>query len=196
MSKITYKITQGMYVLTTKNAGCMVDSVSQISSGVNPLISVAVNKSNYTNQVLQKEEKFALSVLGFNNDPSIIETFGMKSSRNFDKFSKVDTKNCEDIPIILDSLGYCVCQIIDRIDADTHTLFIGRLLIQEVFKDEEPMSYSYYQNNKEKLLKIESKNQTAWICLLCGYIYYGETLPENYTCPVCGANSTNFVIKT
>ena len=41
---ITRKISQGMYVLTTKNGGCIVDAVSQISSGENPLISVSVMK--------------------------------------------------------------------------------------------------------------------------------------------------------
>ena len=71
--KITRKITQGMYILTTTNGGCVVDAVSQISSGDNPLISVAVMKSNYTNELLQTNTKFALSVVGKNINPEIIK---------------------------------------------------------------------------------------------------------------------------
>ena len=62
--KITNKISQGMYVLTTNNGGCIVDSVSQISSGENPLIAVSVMKKNNTNSLLKSNKKFAISVLG------------------------------------------------------------------------------------------------------------------------------------
>ena len=57
--KITRNISQGMYVLTTDGAGCMVDAVSQVSYGDNPLISVAVNKNNYTNKVIKEKKRFA-----------------------------------------------------------------------------------------------------------------------------------------
>ncbi len=57
---ITRKISQGMYVLTTQGGGCIVDAVSQISGGDSPLIAVAVMKKNYTNELLKKNNKFAL----------------------------------------------------------------------------------------------------------------------------------------
>ena len=77
--KITRKITLGMYVLTTKNGGCIVDAVSQISAGDNPLIAVSVMKNNYTNELLKKNDTFALSVIGKNTNPEIIKTFGFNS---------------------------------------------------------------------------------------------------------------------
>ena len=89
--KITRKITQGMYILTTTNGGCVVDAVSQISSGDNPLISVAVMKSNYTNELLQTNTKFALSVVGKNINPEIIKTFGYNSMRDINKFENIET---------------------------------------------------------------------------------------------------------
>ena len=83
--KIMWKITQGMYVLTTKNGGCIVDSVSQVSGGENPLIAVAVMKKNYTNELLKKDDKFAISVLGMDVDSEIIKTFGFNSARDINK---------------------------------------------------------------------------------------------------------------
>lgn len=184
---IIRKITQGVYVLTTKEGGCIVDAVSQVSAGDNPLITVSVMKNNYTNQLMKKNSKFALSVLGKDVNPKIIQVFGMNSMRDINKFDKVSTKEMEEIKIIDDSLGYMICEIVDSIENETHTLFIGRLIESDMYKDEEAMSYQYYQENKSDFIKIENeKMETIWICTVCGYIYHGDELPDDYRCPKCG----------
>lgn len=192
-SKITRKITQGMYVLTTKDGGCIVDAVSQISSGDNPLISVAVMKSNYTNELLKQNSHFVLSVLGYDVNPKIIKTFGFNSMRDINKFENIETTQIDNINIINNSLGYMYCEIIDRIDNDTHTLFIGKLIEADIYKDEEAMSYQYYQVHKDELLKVTTEaGKTAWICSICGYVYYGEELPKDFQCPTCGVDKSFF----
>ena len=191
--KITYKISQGVYALTTIGGGCIVDAVSQISAGDNPLIAVSVMKKNYTNELLRKNDKFALSVLGEQVNPEIIKTFGFNSMRDMDKFEKIELVQIEGLNIIKDSLGYMICEIIDSIDNDTHTLFIGKLVDADLFKDEKEMTYAYYQEHKDELLKVTTeKGKTAWICTVCGYIYYGEELPDNFKCPVCGVDKSLF----
>lgn len=195
--KITRKITQGMYILTTVGGGCMVDAVSQVSSGDNPLIAVAVMKNNYTNELLKKNNLFALSVFGKESNSSIISTFGMNSMRDINKFAKVDTIEIEGIKIINDSLGYMLCQIVDSIDNDTHTLFIGKLIEADIFKEAEAMSYNYYQEHKDELVKVQTeKGQTAWVCEVCGYVYYGEELPDDFRCPKCSVGKEFFKKKT
>lgn len=194
--KVTRKITQGMYVLTTQDGGCIVDAVSQISSGENPLISVAVMKSNYTNERLKKNSKFALSILGTDVNPEIITTFGMKSMREINKFETIATTKVEGVPIVEGSIGYMVCEIIDSIDNETHTLFIGKLIEADLLVEKEAMSYSYYQEHKAHLIKVTTeKGKTAWICTICGYLYYGEVLPKNYKCPKCGVDESFFQKK-
>lgn len=194
--KITRKITQGVYVLTTKGGGCVVDAVSQVSAGDNPLIAVAVMKNNYTNLLLQSNKAFALSILGKSVNPEIIKTFGMNSARDIDKYVNVETTEVEDIKIINDSLGYMICEIVDSIENETHTLFIGKLIEADVFKDEEAMSYGYYQENKDDLLKVTTeKGKTAWVCTMCGYVYYGEELPDDFKCPMCGVGKEFFEKK-
>ena len=173
--KIMWKITQGMYVLTTKNGGCIVDSVSQVSGGENPLIAVAVMKKNYTNELLKKDDKFAISVLGMDVDSEIIKTFGFNSARDINKFENMSISEVEGVNIINNSLGYMICEIVDSIENDTHTLFIGKLIEADMFQNGEAMSYGYYQEHKEELLKVKTEQgKTAWICTICGYIYYGE----------------------
>ncbi len=191
--KILWKISQGMYVLTTDGGGCVVDSVSQISAGDNPLIAVSVMKKNYTNELMKKNTKFAISVLGKDVNPEIIKTFGLNSMRDINKFEKIETKEVDGTRVIKNSLGYMICQIIDSIDNDTHTLFIGRLIEADLYEDKEAMTYAYYQENKNDLLKVTTTSgKTAWICTVCGFVYYGEELPDDYKCPICGVDKSLF----
>lgn len=195
-SKITRKISQGVYVLTTNGGGCIVDAVSQISAGDNPLIAVAVMKKNYTNELLHKNNNFALSILDVDVSGNIIETFGLNSMRDIDKFAKSDLEEACGLKVVPSAIGYIICEVVDRIENDTHTLIIGKMIEGDVFKDTNPMTYGYYQENKETILKIKTvDNKTAWICLKCGYIYYGDTLPADYVCPICGADSSYFEKK-
>ena len=193
---ITRKISQGMYVLTTKNGGCIVDAVSQISAGDNPLIAVAVMKTNNTNKLMKENNKFAISILSKEVEPVIIKTFGFNSSRDINKFENIKTTEIEEINIINNSIGYMICEKIDSIENDTHTLFIGKIIEADQYEDKEPMSYGYYQEHKEELLKVTTEEgKTAWICTICGYIYYGEDLPEDFQCPICGVGKEYFKKK-
>lgn len=194
---ITRKISQGMYVLTTIDGGCIVDAVSQISGGDNPLIAVSVMKKNYTNELLKNNSKFAISVLGENVNAEIIKTFGFNSMRNINKFEKIDTFKVEGVNIIKDSIGYMVCEIIDSIENDTHTLFIGRLIEADLYKDEPAMTYNYYQEHKDEFIKVQTENnKTAWVCTVCGYVYYGDVLPDDFKCPMCGVSKELFERKS
>lgn len=194
--KITRKISQGMYVLTTKGGGCIVDAVSQISAGDNPLISVAVMKKNYTNELMKDNNKFALSVLGMNVNPDIIKTFGFNSMRDIDKFKNINVTEVDGVNIIDNSLGYMLCEKVDSIDNETHTLFIGRLVEADVFEDTKEMTYGYYQENKDEILKTtDEEGKTIWVCSVCGYVYVGEELPVDFKCPICGVPGNLFEKK-
>ena len=100
--KITRDISQGMYILTTKDAGCCVDAVSMVNSEEQPLISVSVMKKNNTNEVLKNNSIFALSVLSKNVDSKVIETFGYHSMRDYNKFDHVKTPEIMGVNIVDD----------------------------------------------------------------------------------------------
>ena len=194
--KITRKISQGMYVLTTMDGGCVVDAVSQVSAGDQPLIAVAVMKTNYTNELIKKNKKFAISVLGMDVDMEIVKTFGFNSMRDINKFENGEFEVVDNINVIKNSLGYMVCDVVDMIDNETHTLFIGKMYEGDVYQDKEVMTYAYYQEHKDELLQVKTENgKTAWVCNLCGYVYYGEELPDDFVCPICGVGKENFSKK-
>lgn len=194
--KITRNITQGVYALITNGGGCIVDAVSQVSAGDNPLISVAVMKSNNTHDLMKDNKIFSLSVLSENVDPNIIETFGLNSMRDIDKFEKIKCTQENGVKVIDGSIGYMICEMVDSIDTGTHTLFIGKLIEADKYNDEKPMSYAYYQEHKDELLKIKTDSgKTAWVCTVCGYVYYGDTLSDDFKCPKCGVDKTLFERK-
>lgn len=196
-SKITHKITQGMYVLTTKGGGCVVDAVARVgNSGDQALIAVSVAKTNHSHKLLAGNEKFALSVLGEKVSPKIIQIFGFNCSKDCDKISQVKTKEVEDVPVLEDTLGYMVLEKVDAIDTGTHTLYIGKMIEGDLLNDGQPMSYAYYQEHKNDLAKVATEaNKTAWVCTVCGYVYYGDEVPEDYKCLLCGLGKEYFKRK-
>ncbi len=190
---VASKITHGMYVLTTIGGGCIVDAVAQVSGGDNPLIAVSVMKKNYTNELMHKENKFALSVLGKDVKADIIKTFGFNSGRDINKFKDIAVTDVGGVKVIDNALAHIVCEKVDAIENATHTLFLGKIIDGEINSDDEPMSYGYYQKHKDEVLKVTTSNgKTAWICKVCGYIYYGDELPKDYICPVCGVGADKF----
>lgn len=198
-SKITHKITQGMYILTVPGGGCVVDAVSRAGSrDGQALVTVSVAKTNHSHQLLSQNPKFALSVLGEQSDPDLIQTFGFSSSKDVDKCTKCQTIEVSGVPVVKNSLGYMIFEKIDAIENDTHTIFIGKMLEGELLEPEgTPMTYDYYQEHKDELTKTTtSAGQTAWVCTVCGYVYYGDEVPDDFVCPLCGLGKAYFKKKT
>ena len=133
-------IVSGMFIASTNDSACIVDTVLQVSSTEEPLISVCINKSNYTNQMIQKNKKFVISILGNDIDGEVIKTFGFNTSKEINKFQNFDYLEIENIKILKDSIGYLFCELVDIVDTDTHNIFIGRVKKSSRFKEEIPMT--------------------------------------------------------
>lgn len=195
-------ITYGMYIVTTNyektNAGCVINTLSQVTSKTN-LVSISLNKNNYTNVIIKKSKRFAVSILSEETKSNIIGTFGFKSSRAFDKFNETKYINKENLLIVDEKIcGYIICEVVNIIEADTHDIIIGKIIDSEKTNTLPPMTYSYYQ----KVIKgssppsaptytNEAKASKAYKCLICGYEYNEEldfkSLPKDWKCPICNA---------
>ena len=64
----------------------------------------------------------------------------------------------------------------------------------EVCSDRAPLTYADYQNKlKPKPEKVEREQKiVGWRCKICGYMYEGSALPEDYACPLCGHGTDDF----
>lgn len=193
MDNVINNISHGMYVLTTKNGGCIVDAVSQVSGGDSPLISIAVNKENNTNTLMHENKLCCLSIIGKNTDSTVIHEFGFNSMRDYNKFSYDKLIKVNDLYAVSDSIGYLILEKVDSIENDTHTLFICKVIDSKKLNDDKEITYNYYKEHKDDLMKVKTESgNTAWVCLMCGYVYLGENLPVDYKCPMCGAPASMF----
>ncbi|HHT01486.1 MAG TPA: flavin reductase [Firmicutes bacterium] len=142
------KISYGVYIITTMDGerptGCTANSVMQVTSSP-ATIAVSLNHNNFTNECIQKANKFAISILSETSDPFVIRMFGFRSGKDTNKFEGMAYEMRENLPVIKDACGYIVCEVIDKMETETHTVFLGQVIDGDVFDDAtEAMTYAYY----------------------------------------------------
>lgn len=205
-----FTISYGMYILTTENEnkknGCIVNTVTQIRSEPTTMISVNVLKSNLTNDLIQKSNKFGISVVSKNSNLDLIKAFGFVSGRDKDKFENIEYDvDCLNNPIIkINCVANMTCKVIQTIDFITHTMFIAEVVDAEKLNNQVPMTYAYYRDlkagkvsNTDNESKVEKENKPMYECKVCHYIYDGdipfEDLPDDYICPICKEPKSSFI---
>ena len=201
-------ITYGMYIVSSGNdeikAGCIINTLTQITSD-NPIVTISLNKNNYTNQIIKQTKKAAISILSEKVNPNLIATFGFKSSSEIDKFANFKYQNINGIPVILDEVvGYIIGDVLDIIDCETHDIFIIKLTDSKKLSNLKPMTYTYYHEViKGKAPKnaptyveedIVNTKEEIYVCDVCGYVHKGP-LPDNFVCPICGVDVSHFKAK-
>jgi len=151
--KALHKISYGLYVVTSgKGENCngqICNTVFQVTS--EPIkIAVSINKQNFTHEFVTESRVFGVSVLSKNTPLKFIGRFGFKCGRDIDKFEGINYKvGKTGARIVLDhSVAYLEAEVIKEVDADTHTIFIGKVVNAEILADEEPMTYTYYHKIK------------------------------------------------
>lgn len=193
------KINCGMYILTSKdgdfNNGCIINTVMQVTS--QPLkIAITVNKSNYSTEIIEKTGLFNVSCIDESANFSIFENFGFHSGRDTDKFSNFSAyKKAENgiYYITEHTNAFLSAKVVDKIDVGTHIMFIAEVTDADVLSEIPSASYSYYHTNiKPKPKKQENSDKVRWVCKICGYIYEGDELPEDFICPICGHPASDF----
>ncbi len=122
----------------------------------------------------------------------VFETFGFQSGRNVDKFKDCEPLRSDNGLVFLPKYinSFMSLKVEDYIDLDTHGMFICIVTEARVTSDKETMTYTYYQNNVKP--KPQTEGKKGWVCKVCGYIYEGEELPEDYICPLCKHGVADF----
>lgn len=203
MNKNAFRqLSYGVYVVSTwdegRATGCTANSAMQITSDP-ATIAVSINHDNYTNVCIQKLGKFAISILGEHSDPGTIGVFGFQSGRDNNKFDQIKPEIRGYMPVIPDACAYIVCEVVDKLETSSHTVFLGKVVDADILREDDPMTYAYYHNViKGKSPKTaptyiaeepQNEEKTTYVCGVCGYEYQGdvpfEELPEDYVCPVC-----------
>jgi len=213
-SAVLRNLSYGVYIVTTldkeRPTGCVANSVMQITSSPATL-ALSMNHDNYTNACIKECGRFAVSILSENSDRGLIGTFGFQSGKEVDKFAGMERVDKSGVPIITGTCGFIVCEVIDSMESETHTVFLGKIVDGDVLAKEVPMTYAYYhqvvkgkspKNAPTYIPETEAasdgvKERAVYVCSVCGYVYDGEeafeTLGEDYRCPVCKQPKSKFV---
>lgn len=209
-SNVFRSLSYGVYIIGTmdgeRKVGCTANSAMQITSQP-ATIAISINHNNYTNSCIEKSGKFSISILSVKSESSLIGTFGFQSSKDVDKFTDVANQIVEGVPVVLDGNGYIVCRVINKMETETHTVFLGEVIEAEVLDEStDAMTYSYYHKvvkgkspkNAPTYLPEETQEEkghekkTKYICQVCGYVYEGETMPPDFICPICKQGADKF----
>lgn len=186
-----FRLECGLFLLSAKGEkdnGCIINTVMQVTA--DPVqICTAVNKSNYTHDIITETGLFNVSVLTQQAPFSVFSDFGYHSGRQKDKFSgRTDVARSENgIYYLTTCTNALLSAKVKRVVAlESHTLFLAEVTEAKILSKEPSITYQYYQE-KVKPQKPEAGNteKKGYICTVCGYIYEGEVLPDGYICPVC-----------
>ncbi|MBE7057060.1 MAG: MBL fold metallo-hydrolase [Ruminococcaceae bacterium] len=190
-----FNIGYGLYVVTSndgkKDNGLIVNTVTQVTNTPNR-IAVTINKENYSHHVIKQTGKMNLNCLSTDAPFSVFETFGFHSGRNTDKFAGTEVLRSDNGLVFLNRYinAFMSLNVESYVDLDTHGMFICTISEARVISDTETMSYNYYYNNVKP--KPETEGKKGFVCKICGYVYEGDTLPDDYICPLCKHGASDF----
>lgn len=197
--KAMYKLSYGLFVLTArendKDNGCIVNTVTQVTTEPNR-ITVAVNKSNLTHDMIASTGVFNASVLTEKAKFDTFRHWGFQSGRDADKTAGVTCKRAENgvLYVTEETNAYISAKVISATDLGTHTLFLAEVTDCRKLSDDASATYDYYQKNIKTAPAPAkgSEKKKGFVCTVCGYIYEGDTLPADFICPWCKHPASDF----
>ena len=190
-----FKIGYGLYVVTSndgqKDNGLIVNTVSQVTDTPNR-IAVTINKANYSHHVIKQTGKMNVNCLTVDAPFKVFEVFGFQSGRNVDKFAECEPLRTDNGLILLPRYINAVMslKVEQYVDLDTHGMFICSVTEARTVSDRETMTYVYYHANVKP--KPQTEGKKGYVCKICGYVYEGETLPDDFICPLCKHGAQDF----
>lgn len=191
-----FKLSYGLFVLSAKEGeksnGCIVNTVQQVTTTPNR-ITVAVNKANFTHDMIVNTSEFNVSILSEDVTFDTFKHFGFQSGRDVDKMEGLKDYKIAENGIFYLTKGanaYLTAKVVQTIDLGTHTLFLADVTDGDVLSNTESVTYAYYHKNIKP--QPQETKKTGWRCKICGYIYEGDELPEDFICPICKHGASDF----
>ena len=190
-----FRIGYGLYVVTsndgTKDNGLIVNTVTQVTNTPNR-IAVTINKENYSHHVIKQTGIMNVNCLSVDAPFKVFENFGFRSGRTADKFADCQPVRTDNGLLMLPRYinAMLSLKVEQYIDLGTHGMFICEVTEARVVSDADTMTYTYYQEHVKP--KPQTEGKKGWVCTICGYVYEGEELPEDFICPLCKHGAADF----
>ena len=188
-------IGYGLYVVTSndgsKDNGLIVNTVSQVTDSPNR-VAVTINKRNYSHHVIQQTGVMNVNCLDITAPFDIFQRYGFQSGRTADKFVGIEELRSDNglrfLPRHINS--FMSLKVESYVDLGSHGMFICSVTEARVMGNKDTMTYTYYQQNVKP--KPETAGKKGYVCKVCGWVYEGETLPDDIVCPLCKHGAADF----
>lgn len=190
-----FRIGYGLYVVTSndgkKDNGLIVNTVTQLTDTPNR-IAVNINKANYSHHVIKQTGVLNVNCLSVDAPFAIFQQFGFQTGRSVDKFAGQEVYRSDNGLVFLDKYinAFMSLKVEQYVDLGTHGMFICSVTEARVMSDQDTMTYTYYQKYVKPQPETEGKK--GFVCKVCGYIYEGDELPDDYICPLCKHGAADF----
>ena len=190
-----FNIGYGLYVVTShdgkKDNGLILNAIMQVTNTPNR-VAVTINKQNYSHDVIKASGVMNVNCLSTEAPFKVFEVFGFASGRNVDKFADCTPLRSENGLVYLPKYinAFISLKVEQYVDLDTHGMFICTVTEAKKINDLKTMTYTYYQKNVKP--KPQPPKKKGYVCKICGYVYEGETLPEDFICPLCKHGAADF----
>ena len=194
-----FKLSYGLFVLTARengrDNGCIINTAGLLTD--NPKrIQIAVNKANFTHDMIKRTGVFNVSVLDQDAEFGVFKQFGFCSGRDTDKFADAsyDHRTKNGLRYVPENCNAVLSgKVVEAYDWGSHTLFVAELVEAKTLSDVPSMTYQYYFDHvKPKPAPAAGEKKPGWVCKICGYVYEGEELPGDYVCPLCKHGAEDF----
>ena len=191
-----FSISDGLSVLTAREGsrdnGCIINTLLQVTSTPNR-VSVTVNKQNYTHDMILRTGVFNVSMLSTEAPFEVFRHYGFQSGRAAEKIVGEPPRASNGVAYVAGvTNAYLSCRVVQTIDLGTHTQLIADVVDGEVLSAAPSMTYAYYHANVKPKPRTEPAGKAGWRCSICGYLYEGDPLPEDFVCPICKHGAADF----
>ena len=192
-----FNIGYGLYVVTSNDGnrdnGLIVNAVMQVTNTPNR-VAVAINKQNYSHDTIKKTGIMNVNCLSTEAPFEVFKTFGFASGKDTDKFAGKTVSRSENGLVYLDQYinSYISLKVESYIDLDTHGMFICSVTEAATVSTAETMTYTYYHKNVKPKPEATTEKKKGYRCKICGYVYEGDPLPDDFVCPWCKHGAEDF----
>ena len=195
-------MTYGLFVLTAregeKDNGCIINTLAQITTSPNR-ISICVNKTGYTHDMILRTGVFNVSVLTEEAPFDVFTHFGFQSGRDANKFAEPGRgeRSANGLMYLPQyTNAFFSGKVVSAQDYGTHTLFIAEVTEARTLSKAPSVTYAYYHAHIKPKAKPAAEKKKGFVCTICGYVYEGDTLPPDFICPLCKHPASDFVPLT
>lgn len=198
--KTMQKFSYGLFVLSAqadgKDNGCIINTAAQLTSAPNR-INIAVNKANHTHDMIMATGMFNISFLSEKTSFDTFKRFGFQSGRDTDKFAGFESSVARSANGLLyvteGTNAFMSAKVVDSYDYGSHTLFVAEVTEAQILNTDPSVTYAYYFDHiKPKPQPKIEEEKHGYVCKICGYVYEGDTLPDDFICPLCKHGADDF----